>query len=249
MNEMETEQPPQQINGRTVHILQIDGDSPVSEIICIMDEAKRQIECSLLQPMLTGGEVYTGPSEDGARCVWCYDSIQSPDAPRRIAVGCPVAYVSGQHIRTQVHRGRDDFTIRENVAAIYSDTVVGAPMKSHPDILVQARPPHYKVKYQFCTLNCVLAFASSKNSGRAVDALFTNSVVLTNKLYRTLVPSSAESLVPAPQWSLLRCFGGHMSREVFRQRLGHAVYYEHGDAMLPLFRTYGTLVEEKILLR
>ena len=231
------------IAGHTVHILRLDADVPTEQVIAIVDEAKRQVECMLVGLPAADAAMTDAGYDDTPRCVWCYDAIASSSSPDRIAVGCPVAFVSAQHIRTQVQKGRENFTIRENVAEPCAPT----PAQGH--ILAQQRPAHYKVKHQFCTLNCVLAFAQTKNTRSTHDAIFANSVVLVHKLYRSLAGVAAPELVPAPDWALLCCFGGPLTRAVFRQRLGNAVYRSYGTAMVPLFRAYGQLVEEKVLLR
>ena len=239
---------------RVVHLLRVDCEETARLLtVTVMDEAKRQVECMLGEPATLAcpesssipGQCSDVVGDDVPHCAWCFDTINATH-PRRIAVGCPVAFVCSQHIRTQVQKGRDDYTIRENIAVIEGDAGIELNQKH---TLVQHRPPHYKTKYQFCTLNCVLAFAKTKGIDKHQNSSFVNSVVLTNKLHRTLLGNTVPALTPSPHWSLLRCFGGPLTRAVYRERIGNTVYVNHGDAMLPLFRAYGCLVEEKIMLR
>ena len=75
---------------------------------------------------------------------------------------------------------------------------------------------------------------------------YSLSIALTHRLYRVVYPERQDALVPSHHWSLLSRFGGSLSQERYFESMGRASYVEHGEIELPIFKTYGTMIEEKV---
>lgn len=169
-------------------------------------------------------------------CRWCTMTIGEPET--RLPVGVPVDWVAPQRIHSyQSEVSRDVFTIKENIcsASLPQGEAFGGGV-------VQSRPGHFKCRWAFCSMNCVLAFALENQHA----AEYSRSVSLTHRLYAQLFPEKKDKLLPSHHWSTLKKHGGFLTTEAFMMRIGHVVYLERGNVELPIFKTYGTMVEEKI---
>jgi hypothetical protein len=180
------------------------------------------------------GESAVDDPEDMAVCLWCGSHIPKGCKP----LGCPVDWMPPQIIRTSFSEmGRDDFTIKENVP-----TSSLADAKRESSDLDMQRPAHYKTRYIFDSLNCVLAFAHDR---RDVPE-YKFSIQLAHRLFRELFPEALHDLQVAPHWSLLKRNGGFLTKKKFDERIGVVVFMDHGAVELPVFKPYGRIVSTRL---
>lgn len=181
-------------------------------------------------------------------CLWCGCPISASPGSR--PVGCPVDWMPAQIVRTSFSEvGRDDFTMKENVTShvirskIKTQTAVCARIESHSDGgHSDVRPAHYKTRWAFDNMNCMLAFAMDRKDVPE----YALSISLAHKMYDELFPGAQHELKPAPHWSLLKRHGGFLTKHDFDKKIGAAIFVDHGSVELPVFKPYGKLVSTKL---
>ena len=180
---------------------------------------------------------------DALSCLWCGYRV----APGNRPVGCPVDWMPAQIVRTSFSEiGRDDFTMKENVtsAAVRGVRAKGADAEVDVGAASECdtRPAHYKTRWVFDNMNCMMAFAADR---RDVPE-YAYSVSLAHKLFAELFPDALHELQAAPHWSLLKRNGGFLTKKRFDQRIGVVVFIDHGAVELPVFKPYGRLISTKL---
>lgn len=189
--------------------------------VSFLDEHKKEVKGVATMVSWMNGEKM--PCKTDLHCFWCHHEFAS------CPIGCPVAYVNPLVEKSYTsHITKDRYYMRENVTReklewLLSKSTSSSGSGSGSGMDVRAFPNHFYITDGvFCSFNCVLAFIESKPN----DPFYQESYHLIHGMYEECVGKKFTQckLTPAPDWRLLRVYGGHLSIEEFRRAFNHVTY-------------------------
>ena len=80
----------------------------------------------------------------------------------------------------------------------------------------------------FCCWSCAMGYAKTHKS----HPLFLNSISLLYEMNYLVTGNKKEKIIPSPPRELLTYYGGPMSPEVYRERIGRNIYKEADPSIL-----------------
>jgi hypothetical protein len=205
-----------------------------SDIVCFLDESKKQHKCNI---SMIDYKTNMQLKSNNYHCFWDRNPFET------VPIGCPIRYVSNIAVKKYISEiSKDMYIIKENIT------------KNKKNIenknLSVTNTPFYETDGVFCSFNCAMAYIlDNKKSNR----LYDNSEMLLIKMYNDIMLSDDKitenvfSIDPAPNWRLLKEYGGSLSIEEFRNNFNKIEYENFGYVKnFPTFNSIGVLFEKKI---
>lgn len=162
-------------------------------------------------------------------CFWCRHPFNT------IPIGCPVNFVPSQATKQYYSNiSKDIYTIKENITTKRKDMI-----KNNGEFKISENN-YYETDGIFCSFNCCKAYINDNTH----NTFYNNSKMLLMKMYKEIVKDDNTIYInPAPDWRILKEYGGHIGINTFRNNFRRIDYKNHGCVkILPL----GHLFEEKI---
>ena len=205
-----------------------------TRFMSFLDNAKRERQCTVSMIDFTRH----APLQGGPyACYWCRHPIPKKVQP----IGCPLEYKANVLVKTYYSEiNKNTYTIKNQVTDLPSNTTDG--------IVSQPRD-YYVTDGIFCSFNCCAAYAQDmkRHSDR-----HSRSSMLLRKMYCDTHPGCdrAVKIVPAPDWRLLKPYGGHLSLKDFRKSFNTLVYDSYGTTTTTSlqFQSIARLHEERLIL-
>lgn len=184
--------------------------------VSFLDENKKEIKCvATMVNWITQGKL---PTQTDLHCYWDRHPFSS------CPIGCPVNYVNPIIEKSYTSQiTKDKYYMRENVTTEKLKELEESSSSSTLEI----RPfpnGYYLTDGVFCSFNCMMAFILSKY----YDSFYANSFNLMHGMYEQFVGKKMKQhkIVPAPDWRLLKPYGGPLSIDEFRRSFNHVEYKE-----------------------
>lgn len=218
---------------KTQTIRKIDGFSYI-------DEAKKEHICHVTMRNSLTKEILPEFSNI-LNCYWCKHSFSSR------VLGCPIEYKCSMiykkyysEITKNNYCLQESLTEKQNLQNkdnIYNEEFNFDFMKNG----------YYITDGIFCSFNCCVAFIKDNSQ----NSLYSKSLSLLNKIYFTLFRME-QMILPAPNWRLLKSYGGSLSIQDFRKGFYKIEYIDNSDYIvpsdIPIFKSIGMVFEKKIKL-
>jgi len=87
----------------------------------------------------------------------------------------------------------------------------------------------YDTEGIFCTVNCIKAYLLEHCQN---DSKYQNSIALLSFMYHTLSGATslteAISIVPSPPWKFLTQYGGFLTQEQYKEKIGKFIFKKKG---------------------
>ena len=170
------------------------------------------------------------PEKTDIFCFWCRSSFDT------IPIGCPIRYVPSQYEKKYFSEiTKDKYVIRHSITTQKTQEI-----QDKENIIDRN---YYETDGIFCSFNCCLSFIESNKK----EPLYSNSTYLLFKIYNDIfIDQDIPQLTPAPNWRLLKDYGGSMDIEEFRATFSKIEYGIFGRIReLPTFKPLGWVYEEK----
>lgn len=167
-------------------------------------------------------------------CYWCHHPFKNTP------IGCPIRY----HTDSVAKLCRSELSKEEYVVeqAIPKNTIL------QKDDFYHIPKNYYETEGSFCSFNCCLAYIQDK--GR--NPRYTNSYNLLMKMYKEMYPEhKIQRILPAPDWKLLREYGGFMTIEQFRNDSRNHIFVDksYPVTMIPKMIPQGNIYEQIYILK
>ena len=157
-------------------------------------------------------------------CFWCRDFFNTTP------VGCPIKFYPGSiYIKYKSISSENYYEVIEPIqrqSHEYSDR------------------SYYHTDGIFCSFNCCKAFIDENNE----KPLYSDSNILLVKMYNDFTGKNVNFISPAPHWRTLKCYGGFMDINEFRNTFDKIDYKDYG-LIRDFFNntiTLATMYERKI---
>lgn len=186
----------------------------VEHSISFLDENKKELKCIATMTDLINNPL---PENTDIKCFWCKHNFDTKP------IGCPIKYINPVIEKSYIsHITKDKYYMRENVTNSKYEEISDSKDGNIELSLVNNSTSYYLCDGVFCSFNCTLAFIKSNNH----NLFYKESISLLHSLYHDLVGRKMAKIVPAPDWRLLKDFGGSMDIEKFRSSFNIVNYQE-----------------------
>lgn len=167
---------------------------------------------------------YHSSNKNASRCFWCHhDFLSKP-------ILCPVRLKDPRVIRSYISGiNNERYTIAEDVTLSRLETE-----KDNVEEILREKY-EFDTDSHFCSVNCCLAYIRCNNR----NPLYNQSERLLKYVYNI-----QKTLIPAPHWKMLYCYGGCMTIDEFRQSFDHLEIKFQGFVDKPIISVF----EENIKL-
>lgn len=187
----------------------------VEHSVSFLDENKKDIKCIVTMVDFQNNEL---PEYTDIKCFWCrYNFITKP-------IGCPVKYINTIIEKSYIsHITKDKYYMRENI----SSTKLDEFMSNSKDNTIEITPinntkGYYLTDGIFCSFNCTLSFIKSNNH----NIFYKESMSLLHSLYYDFVGKKMAKIIQAPDWRILKDYGGSLDIDTFRSTFNKINYKE-----------------------
>lgn len=202
-----------------------------------VDESKKDHLCSITMKNFVNNK--TLPTTTNINCFWCRNTF--PYHP----IGCPIDYKNRKVYKkyySEITKTR--YVLQESVTKNQMKTSM--EMEQNNFELDNLDTNYYLIDGIFCSFNCCYAYILSNK----LNPLYKNSTMYLKKLYYEMFKDSECKLNPAPDWRLLKEYGGELSIEDFRKNFYKIDYIDINDFtfQFPECKSVGMLFEKKIKL-
>jgi hypothetical protein len=195
-----------------------------TETFTFLDESKKTHKCLL---SMIDVKSRVNVKELNYSCFWDRNPIDCEP------IGCPVNYIPKQIQKTFFSQvSKDTYFIRENIPSEHK-------IEDDSSIII-LNDDYYETEGAFCSFECCLSFILDNKHNRMYDM----SHMLLTKIYNKLNNTKAVTITPAPNWRVLKEYGGHISISKFRSNFGKIDYDYSGYTQKCLPIAY--LYEEKV---
>jgi len=190
--------------------------------ICFLDENKKQVKCTV--SMIDFSNKKTLPEKTDVHCFWCrHQFLTNP-------LGCPVKFVNSLLEKSYTsHITKDKYYMKENITKNKLERIEKENRNTEEkdekltvfngDIL-PIQNNYYLTDGIFCSFNCILAFIKDNNH----DLFYRESYSLLHILYEDLFGEKVRKMTPAPDWRLLKNYGGSLSIDEYRKSFNMIEY-------------------------
>lgn len=207
-------------NQKTTKISDLSNDN-----ISFLDESKRSISCYVTMIDLS---TELKVNDIKYKCFWCRENIGNV-----VPIGCPIKYVPKQVIKRYMSNiSRDVYTIKENIT---SDDMI-RKLENFENIKI-IDLDYYVTDGIFCSPNCCQSYINDNKHNKLYDL----SSFLLKNIYKKIFNIPKPNINPAPHWRTLKCYGGMLDIEKFRENFDKIDYKEHGNVIpkfIPLCKLY-----------
>jgi hypothetical protein len=187
--------------------------------VSFLDENKKEMKC--VATMIDWVNHKKIPNHTDLKCFWCRNIFET------CPIGCPIRYVNPIIEKSYISQiTKDRYYMRENITRQKVETL-SSSVEDGKDIDMQVKKvneSYYLTDGIFCSFNCNLSFILSKNS----DPFYKDSYSLLHSLYEEYIGKKMKDckILPAPDWRLLKEYGGHLSIDDYRRSFNHIEYSE-----------------------
>lgn len=196
-----------------------------------LDEKKKIHKCHIVMIDFKSKEKLKGYN-----CYWCRHIIPDYILP----IGCPLRYIHSKITKKyKSELSKDKYTIREDICKL--DSIC-------KDNISKDNKDYYLTDGIFCSFGCVKSYIKDNIH----NSLYNNSSSLLIKLYNDINNidinefDSDFKITEAPDWRLLKSYGGHLSINEFRKGLNSISWKTKGYSE-PYFLSLQHLFEKKIV--
>jgi len=133
-------------------------------------------------------------------CFWCRNGFDN------IPIGCPISH--------DPHKIKTKYTSMIN----QNDYEIKEPSNEN------THESTYTTNGAFCSFNCCISYINDNKS----NPLYDQSIVLLMRMYKEMFGKNTTTIPPAPNWILLREYGGHLDINEFREGFDKVEYQNHG---------------------
>lgn len=183
--------------------------------VSFLDEHKKEVKC--VATMVEWLNKKTLPVSTELSCFWCRHPFHTSP------IGCPIEYINPMVEKSYTSQiTKDKYYMRENVT---TTKLAQLEKEAASSVEIRALPNHYFLTDGvFCSFNCVMSFIQSNYH----NSLYRDSWNLLHIMYEQLVGKKMKQckILAAPDWRLLRVYGGHLTIEEFRRSFNHVEYKE-----------------------
>ena len=197
-----------------------------------LDESKKNHRCAVSMFNYVGKQL---PEKTNICCFWCKNRFSS------IPIGCPIKYIPHEIVKTYLSEiTKDKYVIRQNI----SNNKKKELLNDQNDKIEIISKNYFQTDGIFCSFNCCLSFIEKNKK----DFTYYYSKSLLLKMFKLYFPNNNINLQKAPNWRLLKDYGGHLSIEEFRENFYKIEYNDIEDYITELPKSYsiGFLHEQKI---
>jgi hypothetical protein len=181
----------------------------------------------------------TLPTSTNLHCFWCRHSF--PYKP----IGCPIDYRNSKIYKkyySEITKTR--YVLQESVTL--KQLSLGKQLEQNNFEIDSLNSNYYLIDGIFCSFNCCYAYILTNKN----NPLYKNSIMYLKKIYSDIFDGANCKLVEAPNWRLLKDYGGDLTIEEFRKNFYKIDYTPLSDyvAPFPECKSVGMLFEKKIKL-
>ena len=162
-------------------------------------------------------------------CFWCRNPFST------VPIGCPISFVPKKLSRKYVS------VMNQNKYEITEDTLLDT-IESTENLTLMPDHPYYETDGIFCSFNCCAAFINENKTKQ----LYFNSYMLLVKMYNDMFKKPITKIMNAPEWRLLKQYGGHLSISEFRSSFDNSEYKSHGTMRDVKMNSVVHLYEKKL---
>jgi hypothetical protein len=206
-------------------ISDLDINKP-KETISFLDEIKNTKKCVVSMFDSIKSEFLSDSTE--ISCFWCRHSFETPP------IGCPLKYIPSQYEKKYYSEiTKDNYVIRQNITPTKKEEI-----KDTGNLITR---DYYETDGIFCSFNCCISFIEDNKH----KSMYEHSSFLLKKIYFELSGDYTE-IVPAPDWRLLKEYGGILTITDFRKSFNVNTYILFDKIReLPRFKSIGWVYEDK----
>ena len=216
-------------NSRPENTTQLDElleDQPYT--ISFLDESKQNKTCMVLM-VNRDRDICENKSD----CHWCHHSFES------LPIGCPIDYISDTIVKSYYSEiSKDNYVIKEKVTSERSKIVEKYIKIDNYNI---TKKGYYVVDGCFCSFNCCKSYINEHSA----ETMYENSYMYLLKMYNSIFKTNIDEIKNAPDWRLLKKYGGVLEIESFRNDFNRVEYNYHG-ILKNIYKPVGRLFEEKL---
>lgn len=165
-------------------------------------------------------------------CFWCRHPFSSEP------IGCPIRYIPHKIVKT-LHSQitRESYNIVQNI----SNTSIRSK-NFEPNEHIETHGI-YETDGVFCSFNCCMAYIDSNIKNKKYHL----SKTLLYKLYNDYYGKISTDIVSAPDWKILKNYGGYMTIDEFRQSFQNLEIKDKQNhySTIPKIHPLGVVLEKK----
>lgn len=205
-----------------------------------IDEAKKERICYVTMRHFSTKDILPEFS-NRLNCYWCKHPFSSR------VLGCPIEYKCSMIYKKYYSEiTKNNYCLQESLTEKQNSLNKNC-MENEEFHIDFMKNGYYITDGIFCSFNCCVAFIEDNSN----NSLYSKSLSLLNKLYFQLFEME-QRIVPAPNWRLLKSFGGTLSIQDFRKGFYKVEYIDNSDYIvpsdIPMFKSIGMVFEKKIKL-
>ena len=205
---------------KNVTALDMESSAERMDTLAFLDESRKLHKCMLSSIDFSSGQEY--------RCFWDHHPIPTGTTP----IGCPLRFVPDITSRTYFSEiTKDKFTVKESM-------LKGQQLPSEFEMKVEPNN-YYETDGIFCSFNCCLAFIQKHKK----EFMYKDSELLLHRIHNEIFEHS--KITPAPDWRILKEYGGSVDIISFRTNFSKIVYDFKG-IYKPYFKPIAFAFEERI---
>jgi len=205
-----------------------------------IDEAKKEHICNVTMRNSITKDILPEFSSS-INCFWCRHPFSSR------VLGCPIDYKCSMIFKKYYSEiTKNNYCLQESISEKQHETSKELVDNEEFDINFM-KNGYYITDGMFCSFNCCAAFIEENYK----NPVYSKSASLLNKMYYELFQIE-QKISPAPNWRLLKTYGGSLSIQDFRKGFYKVEYIGKNDFVvpsdIPIFKSIGMVFEKKIKL-
>lgn len=189
----------------------------IEHSVIFLDENKKDVKCIVTMLDLQNNEL---PEYTDIKCFWCRHTFLTKP------IGCPVKYVNTIIEKSYIsHITKDKYYMRENISNSKLEELTSKEKIKEETIEivpVNSTKSYYLTDGIFCSFNCTLSFIKNNNH----NSFYKESMSLLHSLYHDFVGKKMAKIIQAPDWRLLKDYGGSLDIDSFRNTFNKVNYKE-----------------------
>lgn len=223
-NSVDEENDTTNINEITTKLSDLNKNNKL--IVSFLDETKTTHSCNISMIDINNIE-----SKQDYNCFWCKNKFDTQP------IGCPIRYVPKQGVKTYYsHISKDSYNIKEDLTdQKFND------LKSDPSF--KLKNSYYETDGIFCSFNCCKAYINNNKHNK----VYNKSLILLNKMYYDITGEYCTDINDAPDWRLLKDYGGYLDIEDFRNGFNKIKYEYQGTTSYNDYKPITHMYEETLL--
>jgi hypothetical protein len=210
----------------TTSLIELNKDKHVPSTLTFLGESKQFYKCNV---SMIDHTTCSNLTSNNYHCFWCRNPFDT------LPIGCPIEYIPRKISRKYVS------VLNNNVYQIDEDTSLTS-FEPTENTYMSSDKDYYQTDGIFCSFNCCVSYIR-ENKGKH---LYYNSYTLLIKMYNDMFKIPVTNIPAAPDWRLLKQYGGNLTISDFRSSFYNSEYKNHGIVrelnMIPI----GTLFEKRI---